>query len=78
MQLLNAISAIFALLAAGLWFWSSTVKLPTKFTDVWDAPPPEAEELLKGLRAQSIRSALGAACAAVAAVFQAVVFLAAL
>jgi hypothetical protein len=68
----NVGSALFALLAAGLWFWSTTPKLPAddEFQDTYDSVDPAFLRMVKALRDQSLRNAWGARCAAVAALLQ--------
>lgn len=68
--LLNVLSAISALVAAGFWLWSTTPKLPTKFTSPYSAPSPQLTPMVEALRTQSRRNAMGAAAAAVAALLQ--------
>lgn len=74
-RLLTAASAAFAIFAAGFWLWSTTPKLPEKFTSPYGAPPPQAAPLLAALRTQSRRNAWGAICAALAALCQAAIIL---
>ncbi len=77
LTMLNLASAVFALLAAGLWLWSTTVKLPGKFSSPYGAPPPELMDMYRALSDQSQRSAWGATAAALAALCQVIAILAA-
>ena len=62
--MIDVLSAIAALAAAGFWFWSSTVPFP-KVTTL-----ESLDDVYPKLRAQSQRSAYAAMCAGLAALFQ--------
>ena len=70
--ILNIASAAAAFGAAAFWLWSTTPKLPDKFTSPYSAPSPELVTMVAALKKQSWRNAMGAAFAAAAAVLQAV------
>lgn len=74
-------SAIFAAIAACLWFWSALVKVPRRIQSIdcgsLDPAAPEKmddiDRLTEGLWRQSRLSALAAVAAGIAAVLQAIV-----
>ncbi|GJL93491.1 hypothetical protein [Hyphococcus sp.] len=67
--MIDIASAIFAIGAAGFWFWSSTVSFEKKTTI------GGLDDLGPKLRSQSRRSAYAAICAGVAALLQVLSFL---
>ncbi len=67
---LNIATGVLALLDALLWLWSTTVRLPDKFTSPYGKPPPQLAQMHRGLTLQSRRSAWGAIAAALAALCQ--------
>jgi hypothetical protein len=65
-------SIISALLAAGFWFWSSTIKLPKEITSGYGGAGGSVQVLGDKLRFQSRLSAIAASFAGLSAVLQAV------
>lgn len=70
-EILNWSSVTFAVLAAFFWFWSAVVRLPKTINSGYGGIGGTAQELGDKLRNQSFRSAVGAVCAAIAALCQA-------
>lgn len=59
---INALSALFAIVAAGLWFKSATIKMPTSFTVLVSGAIPELNELARLLVVQSMERLGGSMC----------------
>jgi len=74
MFLLQSLSAFFALLAAGLWFYASRLRLPEKLTHITlddeGGFGGELRELFSGVALQSKWNAWAAGSAGLAAAFQ--------
>lgn len=65
-------STISALLAAGFWFWSATIKLPKEITSGYGGAGGSVQTLGDKLRFQSRLSAIAAFFAGLSALTQAI------